>query len=213
MSYLLEALKKSDSQRNRDEIPDLQADHYPPSSHGRERRPSGLPLFVILLIISFVCVTGSAWMYFSTRQPVEVSEKTESASSVVKVLPEKSAVLTPQLKEHIRKEVSELVAQSQTPPERLHLQKSVPVQKEIQPIPVLLPLLEELPVGIRASIPELQFAGHAYSEDSSKRLIIINNRIMREGGQVVQGLLLEEITRNGVVLSYENTFFLMDLSR
>ena len=75
----------------------------------------------------------------------------------------------------------------------------------------VVPLLDELPVAIRAAIPDLSFAGHVYSDVPQKRLIIINNRIVREGDLVTNGLTLEKIDSEGVVLRYESSVFRVKL--
>ena len=73
------------------------------------------------------------------------------------------------------------------------------------------PLLEELPLELRKSIPELSFAGHVYADDAEKRLIMINNRIVREGELVDSGLFLQQITRDGVIVRYETVVFRVKL--
>ena len=74
-----------------------------------------------------------------------------------------------------------------------------------------LPLFEELPVQVRNRIPELSFAGHAYGDDAGKRMIIINNRIVREGDLISNGLSLEQITLDGVIISYKALVFRVKL--
>jgi len=44
-----------------------------------------------------------------------------------------------------------------------------------------------------------------------KRLIIINNRIVREGDLIANGLSLEKIDPDGVVLRYETSVFRVKL--
>jgi len=74
-----------------------------------------------------------------------------------------------------------------------------------------LPLLQDLPAAVRKSLPPLQLAGHVYAQNPAKRLIIINNRICREGDMVDNGLYLDRIIWEGVVLRYQNTRFRMKL--
>ena len=48
---------------------------------------------------------------------------------------------------------------------------------------------------------------HAYSDTPEKRLVGIGSRILREGDYVVPGLQLEEITPDGMILSYRGYRF------
>ena len=94
--------------------------------------------------------------------------------------------------------------------------KSVPEMKAAVPAPavqdeLVVPLMEELPVAIRAGLPDLSFAGHVYSDVPQQRLIIINNRIVREGDLIANGLCLEKIDLEGVVLRYNSTVFRVKL--
>lgn len=48
---------------------------------------------------------------------------------------------------------------------------------------------------------------HAYSPRSSDRMVSINDRMLREGGNVPPGLTLDEITPDGMVFSYKGYRF------
>jgi len=50
-----------------------------------------------------------------------------------------------------------------------------------------------------------------FSENAAKRMIIINNRICREGDMVEDGLFLDRIIWEGVVLRYQEIRFRMNL--
>lgn len=66
---------------------------------------------------------------------------------------------------------------------------------------------DELPEDLKRSLPVLNISGHTYSQDPRRRIILINNRILREGDFVEQGLQLKEITWTGVVLDFQGTLF------
>lgn len=70
-----------------------------------------------------------------------------------------------------------------------------------------LPFLTELSADVKADLPKLSFAGHTYSKEPARRMIIINNRIKREGQWIEKGLFLEEITWDGVVLNLNGLRF------
>lgn len=70
-----------------------------------------------------------------------------------------------------------------------------------------IPYLDELPLSVRQELPTLTIAAHIYSNNSASRMANINGRTVREGQNVADGIKLEEITLNGVILSYRNYRF------
>ena len=48
---------------------------------------------------------------------------------------------------------------------------------------------------------------HAYSPRPSDRMVRINDRLLREGGNLPPGLTLEQITPDGMVFSYKGYRF------
>ena len=198
MSYLLEALKKSDKERQRGAIPDLQTDHSQPSVRRKRQRTilwylSGVAVLVLL------CGGGLFWWQYGLQS----AQTDESLQDTVKLpvkkeepLPIPEAKVTPPT----------VVVAAQT--------ESVVEEEEVTPVADAIfvpPLLDDLPVAIRAAIPDLSFAGHVYSDVPQKRLIIINNRIVREGDLIGSGLTLENIDNDGVVLRYESSVFRVEL--
>lgn len=60
--------------------------------------------------------------------------------------------------------------------------------------------IAELPESVKRVLPAISFAGHVYSSTQSQRSVMLNGKKMREGQEVTKGLVLEEITIEGVVL-------------
>ncbi|PIE64689.1 MAG: hypothetical protein CSA26_07330 [Desulfobacterales bacterium] len=74
-----------------------------------------------------------------------------------------------------------------------------------------IPRLEELPLPFQASLPEMKYSGHVYSENPSRRLIMINSSVIREGERISGDIKLLEITENGLIMSCHATKFRIDL--
>lgn len=198
MSYLLEALKKSDKERRRGAIPDLQTDHSRPSA--RRKRQGMFSWYLSgVAVLALLCGGGLFWWQYGLQS----SQTDESLPDTVKLLGKKEdPMLIPEAKLN--------------PPRVVVAAKTESVVEEEEAAPMVEamfvpPLLDDLPVAIRAAIPDLSFAGHVYSDVPQKRLIIINNRIVREGDLVGNGLTLEKIDNEGVVLRYESSVFRVDL--
>lgn len=67
--------------------------------------------------------------------------------------------------------------------------------------------LSELPLSLQQELPPMTVSVHAYSSRPADRLVGINNRMLREGDAVAPGLKLEQITPEGMVLSYKGYSF------
>ncbi len=64
-----------------------------------------------------------------------------------------------------------------------------------------------LPVQVQQTLPAMAISFHAYSDTPDGRLVGINNRIRREGDYIVPGLLLEQITEDGMIFGYQGYRF------
>ena len=73
------------------------------------------------------------------------------------------------------------------------------------------PTASQLPPSAQADVGKMKFAGHVYSEDTARRMIMINNKILREGDAIDTDFRLQEITGSGVILLYKSTPFRIDL--
>jgi len=198
MSYLLEALKKSDKERQRGTIPDLQTDHSQPSVR-RKRQKKMSWRFPGIVVFALLC-GGLLWGQYGRHDSNIKESEPESEALVVK-----DEVLAPVAV--VKKAPAKTVAVVKT---ELNVEKKIEATS-VTDVAFVPPLLDELPVAVRAAIPDLSFAGHVYSDVPLKRLIIINNRIVREGDLIVNGLTLEEIESDGVVLRYESSVFRVEL--
>ncbi|MDQ7000398.1 MAG: general secretion pathway protein GspB [Mariprofundus sp.] len=69
--------------------------------------------------------------------------------------------------------------------------------------------LSELPVSVQQSLPSINIEGHIYDDRPARRMVIVNGNIRREKQPIGNGLRLEEITPDGVILSYQGNVFHM----
>jgi general secretion pathway protein B len=60
-----------------------------------------------------------------------------------------------------------------------------------------------------ASLPELHLDIHVYAAQPADRFVFLNNRKYREGGETPEGTKVERITRDGVVLNHRGVRFLL----
>lgn len=67
--------------------------------------------------------------------------------------------------------------------------------------------VHELPDSIRQALPALRVAGFSHGNEPSARLAVINDHIRREGEGVGDGVILELVTSDGIVLSFRGYRF------
>lgn len=217
MSYILEALKKAEDERRREGAPVLPQPHGYPAVIAK-RRPLWLGRAFGSLLVLFILAVG-IYKYRSLPFRISVPESSdalETHHSEPSAPPGAAVEPTPGIDtEKIRRPVAiksdRKKIRLQLPSEHLHggqPNKIVPEKKHDSP-----PSLQELPPGIRAGLPELKIAGHTYSEDPRKRMIIINGKILKEGEKIDLTSQLLEITWEGVIIESRGVRFQTKISK
>ena len=233
MSYILEALKKSDQERRNGTIPDLQSRHtVHPRLPGSRRNRTRFPWIMLSICLLTVVLLSAVWLYrehlpFTLRKKSETADFAEQKAPTEK--PAAAGIEQPHVTGQTPPGTAEPTANEQTEPtvlapseqmttqRRLTLEPAPIVLQEMNPLEIpeqsrklsTIPLLEELPAKVKKDLPRLKVAGHTYSADAAKRMIIINNSIRREGDVIENGLKLEEITWDGIILNHKGTQFQM----
>lgn len=70
------------------------------------------------------------------------------------------------------------------------------------PRPDAIPRYADLPESVRADLPAISVQGVTWSENAALRHLIVNGRVLQEGQSIGPGHVLEQIGRDGSVLSY-----------
>ena len=63
--------------------------------------------------------------------------------------------------------------------------------------------------ALTAGLPELAIDLHIFTDDPARRAVFINGRRYTQGDSIVEGPRVEEITRDGAVLNYRGQRFLL----
>ncbi len=71
-----------------------------------------------------------------------------------------------------------------------------------------LPTVNDVTLEGKA-LPELHLDIHVYATQPAERFVFLNNRKYREGSETPEGTVIERITRDGVVLNHRGTRFLL----
>lgn len=220
MSYILDALKKSDQERKRGDVPGLQTVHIPLTVE--QSSPRILYGFIVILLLVLAFVVG----LLASRtgdQPELDKQQVDIAPDAVQPVPEValSATVEPSPEQVYRPElvapktttyrekkplIAE-VAESNTKPQIAVSQGALDAKIDVENIPHL----HELPAYKQQSIPEFDFAGHVYSSTPLNRSVIINGAAMSEGDNIMPGLELRQITPSGVIFSLQGEHFRVDI--
>lgn len=230
MSYILDALKKSDQERKRGDVPNLQTIHIP--INAEPQPPFILYGFIFLLLIALAFVVGLL-VSGSQDEDIQVVEennmlesqaitKNIKASSLSRhedinkpVVEKKPVEIAGQPTEKVSKETPQINLKSEKEVLSSKVRGQVAIKDESRAVNVMnlndVPYLDEMPDYRQQSVPEMNFAGHVYSSRPASRSVIINGSVMSEGDVVVQGINVVEITPSGVVFSLHDELFRMDI--
>lgn len=215
MSYILDALKKSDEERKRGVTPDPLTNHSVYPGHGSKKMPKSKSLLWSFVVFSALTSIGYMTYSFTTKEKaIDTSTQLAPPQILVKI---PSSVKTQPSPANISDQSNTAVNSSKKkstpivfePPPIIPSGQTIPTRKPSphQNTDLSIPFYAELPKNIQLAIPKLEYAGHTYSDASSKRIIIINNIILREGDAVEEGFYLKEITWQGVVLDFHGTIY------
>ncbi len=202
MSYILEALKKAEENRRKTELPGLLND-----LDQTAMRPQRLRYLPHLLVAALLINAG---MFLWWLHPWE---KTKSAA-VVSVSPSPQTFFTPPVQ--VPPGVEEKIPvrdkdynQAAVKDIKKDTENSRPVPAEVGARTIgttredrKVYSLNDLPPSVRQTLPDIAISGHSYSADPSSRIVFINGKTMREGQVVTGDLRLEQITSDGIILSY-----------
>lgn len=205
MSYILEALKKSDSERQQQPSSLPLKDLAPLASR---KRTTNFSLLIPITILALLIGIGTTFWYHNslqTPQTLQTMKKDPHVKAETTNSP--TEVPAPETTKEIVLDVFEPAPIRHLPPIENAL-ASTSENNTQSPSPYADVIhLRELPSDIQALIPPLKFAGHAYAKNPARRMIIINNKIVKEGDTIDNQLILKTITTKGVILSYKAMIF------
>ena len=207
MSYILDALRKSDQQRRRHVAPTLLT--LQPSAVVRKR-----PAYVTYGLLAVILIGGGVvfgWLRPWQSEPAAVVKPIESKPVESKPIESKPLESNPGPPAPAASEIAAQAKPDNVSPEA----NSVASGKAAQPPERRVDIaaadaagetvveMDKLPTSIREEVSKITVSVHAYSNTPEKRLLGIGRRILHEGDYVMPGLKLEEITPEGMILGYK----------
>lgn len=209
MSFILDALRRADSERERGRVPGL---HAQPSNamsadgavtgEGRRAGWNGAQWLAAALVALALLLLGG-WLSLRLSEPRPEGLAPAPTAAPPQPAPQHvSPINVPPINAPTVVQAP-VVSQPQVPVVAPPAQPAASAAAKDQPVP----LLSELPAELRSQIPALTSGGSMYSETPANRMLILNGQLLHEGDLVAGKLVLEEIRLNGAVLSLKGQRF------
>lgn len=210
MSFILDALRKSENERRRHTPPELADVRVTPT---RQHRSPWVAVVAALLgaNVILLAIFWFGWYRNSDSVPASNGERATS-TAVPKTGPGIGATA-----ENLRvRNLSKEAERSRTVPSSAAQRSgnAAPVA-ESEPTPRRasaygnLPTMYEAIVAGIVSVPPLHLDIHVYSSSPAERFVFINMGKYREGDRLQEGPAVEEITASGVVMIHQGSRFLL----
>ena len=198
MSYILEALKKAQAERQLGSAPTLHAVPVGAAPHGAigaRRRP----VWIALAAVALAAALGVAAWQFKAPGAKPAAPDVVAAAPTPAVVAPPLAVVPSTSPEPKPKPV---VARPPPAP----VKASAPAAPAM-PAPIAeeetLQTLRQLPEAIQRSVPPLIFGGYMYSKNPADRLLLIDKTLRHEGEEVAPGLVLEKLLPKAAVMNFK----------
>lgn len=226
MSYILDALKKSEQERGHGNVPGVQTVHSSSLNYRNEKRS-----YWPYILISAVILNFAAIVYFI------VDKKQEAVKTAEVILEKDIEVATRELDTTDTTDLitdkiesrqapaatstaveTTAISDTATTPSITKQEKFPAVSKQVESDYSAAiedtpennsDIIEffDLPESIQQQLPAIIVSAHVYSENPLQRSIVINNNFLEEGEYVLDDLILYEITPDGAVFDYKDTRF------
>ncbi|MBW8311444.1 MAG: general secretion pathway protein GspB [Rhizobium sp.] len=218
MSVILDALRKSEAERQRGRAPGLFVEQMALPSR-RRRQPAWI--FVLPALLAAGIVAGwflrpqtngptVAAVAVNTPPVTMPAPGAPAAAAPARPVPAdaNSLVPPPQLLPEVPPPTSPsaiapvAAPAPAAPPAPAPAPPPAPVEAAAAaPVEPLLPRLADLPAAERATLPPLKLSMHVFADEPAQRFVILDGRRQGEGATPAAGVVIEQIRRDGVVLS------------
>lgn len=202
MSFILDALKKSETERQKQNAPGFAG---VPDATDPPRAPRWLWVLGALLAINLIVLLGVL------LRP-EVRPGTENAEPVTPDLEaaDRGASFSEMVEEAKRKQAD---ATANFPPGPAANEQpeapTQPIEKTPETVVQSYATFNELRANGTIQLPDLHLDIHVYSERPADRFVFVNMNKYREHATLTEGPMVREITPEGVILEHQGAGFLL----
>ncbi len=206
MSYILDALRRADAERERGGVPGLHTQTMPETGDDVDAtpRPRGLkPWHWVAIGLAGGLAVAIAWTWRGEEPPPPVAALPPPlAVQPAAPMPAAPApVGAPEPPPAPTGPVA--IAPMRAAPPASAARPASATAAAAAPTAAAVPRvasLAELPPELRSGLPALAFGGSIYSNTPANRLLIVNGQLMHEGESLGPGVVLEQIKPKAAVL-------------
>lgn len=234
MSYILNALRKSEQERQQNTVDTLENKIKNKQETPSNKMSTGL---ILLIFFNLLFLLYFAWSFIREEQ-VETKEvlvvvenkpmsPTKEAAEIEKEVVTKNPVSV-ELPREQRTSIAEQIDNQKSRVAIIKKQAVKAAVKKIEPIikpktiikPKVttveatvdnqqedIPFLSTLDYNFRRKVPNLNINVYVYAEKKQDRFIMIEMKKYSAGQQIMSGLYLKEIRMNSLVVEYQNKTF------
>ncbi|MEO7055808.1 MAG: general secretion pathway protein GspB [Caldimonas sp.] len=220
MSYILDALRRADAERERGEVPGLQSQQHA-ALDDDDAAPRARPLVWAVVALAIALVVAIAWNWLGGEPPRAVAPS-GIAGTPPGIAPIAAAPVAPVASTAPAAPVA--TPSAPTSPAVAAVERRPPPRR-VAKAPAAIAAasgasaraavdsrvyaMAELPEAVRREMPKLAFGGSSYSGSASSRMVILNGQVFHEGDTVAPGLTLRQIKPKAAVLSFRDYRFEM----
>jgi general secretion pathway protein B len=194
MSYILDALRRADAERQQGQVPGLHA--APAADAAAATRPAWPRVAGLLLLALLLGGAAAALFWRASPAPAVVAAAVPPPAVP---LPSNAPVPLPVVVSAapVQPAASLPVAVPVVAP------ATKPASAAAAPVAVTR-LLSSLSPDERRQLPPLAPGGSVWSDSAASRFVILDGQVLREGDTVAPGLVLERIDRKAAVLRWKD---------
>lgn len=228
MSFILEALRKSEAARRRSETPDLFSTMHDAPAPARERRHA--PVWIVGLV-GVLSLGVATWLVLQREpaptDPVSVDPAPQAATVGSQATAPVADATAPVATQSAPPAPPATASPSATPPVAATPPSPVVIATTpVAPPPASLPepppasrpsvprsdrpmALSDLDAGSRKQLPALKMSMHMWNEDAGRRFVILDGQRLGEG-DLIGDAQVESITRDSVILNWQGARLQID---
>ena len=224
MSYILDALQRAETERERGAVPGLHTQQL--TTAMTQRAPSRhRALWPWLAGFRILCLGGLSWggwpspkvdnralVVFAAAPVAPAAPATPmTPAAVADAVPVATPKPVPLAVDAVNVPVP---PKPQVRPALTAAQPSAVAPRAPELVPqteraavVVVPHLNELSDELRRQIPALTITGAVDSDYAAQRMLLVNGQVLRQGGMLTPDLSVEEIRSHGAVLNFRGSKF------
>jgi len=223
MSYILDALKKSEQERGRGSTPGVQTIHSASINYHNQKKTYWPYILIAAVILNLVAIIYFMIEKDDGQKPVEIvqpgdavilkdkePEKANTARVIQNPAERMNNVTTEPMEPAIEKDTTaadtsyDSIATGITSSEAIEIKQTAPIE---QPYSQDIIDFDALPESTKRQLPAIIISAHIYSSNPTQRNIVINDKFLEEGEYIMDDLVLQAITPDGAILNYQGTLF------